>query len=215
MVDMIRDNVGGETSETLSDTRILRFVNQAYLEVSSKYGFPQLSTSTTITTTSGTAAYELSVANVLTIDNVVNDTDNMVIYPINERQYHEYTSGNASSITGSPVYYFISGVGSNDRYELTFYPTPDSTDTIYVYYGQEPDELVTSPTATSPVTPEPFDDVIIHKATARALRMLGDMDKSYKWAAATRDIEDAARRTMYNVSRYPVTPGSIVGQATR
>jgi hypothetical protein len=215
MVEMVRDYCGGETSETLSDTRLLRFLNQAYMEVCSRYRFDQLSTSETLTMVSGTANYEMAATNVLYIDNVIDDTSNIPVRAISKNQYQEWTSGNISGVTGTPVYWFLNGVGSNSRYQLTFYPTPNNTNSVIVYYTQEPTELVLSPTATSMYIPEPWDDVVIHKATQRAWRMLGDMQMSMQWAGATKEIEDAAKRTTYQVSSEPVQLGSIVGQACR
>ena len=58
MVEMVRDYCGGETSETLSDIRLLRFLNQASMEVCSRYKFHHLSTSETVTASSGTADYD-------------------------------------------------------------------------------------------------------------------------------------------------------------
>ena len=215
MVDMVRDNLGGETSETVSDTRILRFLNQSYMEICSRYLFPHLITSDTLTTASGTASNEMNVEDVLKIVKVVDDTNNSPVYSISYSQYHDYTSGNVSSITGTPQFWVLNGVGSNNRYQVTWYPTPAGTYTVYVFYVKEPSELVTSPTASSPVIPEPFDDVIIHKATQRGWRMLGDMDMSRQWAGATRDVEQAAARVAYEESRLPIQMGSRVGAANR
>jgi hypothetical protein len=108
MIDIVRDSLGGETTETLSDTRILRFINQSYLELASKYQYPQLSTSTTITTSSGTASYELTVTNVLSYNDLEDDTNNLKLYPMNEDQYRKFTQGNTQS--GTPVYWFVDGV---------------------------------------------------------------------------------------------------------
>ena len=113
MVEMVRDSLGGETSETISDTRILRYINQSYLEICSQYGFDQLDTDTTVTTTSGTAEYELSVSDVMEIKNVVDDTNNLTLYPMSENQYHRFTQGNAQS--GVPIYWYIDGVGTNNK----------------------------------------------------------------------------------------------------
>jgi len=211
MVEMVRDYCGGETSETLSDTRLLRFLNQAYMEVCSRYRFDQLSTSETLTMVSGTASYEFANSDHLYIDNVIDDTSNIPIDAISKNQYQQWTSG--SSVSGTPVYWFLNGVGSNNRYQLTFYPTPNNTDSVIVYYTQEPTELVLSPTATSMYIPEPWDDVVIHKAVSRAWRLLGDMQMSMQWAGATKDIEDAAAKTTYQFSSEPIQLGSIVGQA--
>jgi hypothetical protein len=138
-----------------------------------------------------------------------------LVYPISHSQYHDYTQGDAANITGTPSYWFLNGVGSNDRYQLTLYPTPDGSYTVYVYYWMEPTELVISPIASSPITPEPWDDVIIHKATQRAWRMMGDMDMSRQWAGATREVEQAAMRSTYVTSRFPINLGSRVGQSVR
>jgi hypothetical protein len=215
MVNEVRDNLGGETSETISDTRILRFLNRAYLEICSRYLFPQLVTSDTLTTVADTASSEMNAEDVLKIVKVVDDTNNVLVYPLSVSQYHDYVSGNASSITGVPQFWVLNGVGSNDRYQITWYPTPNAAISEIVYYVKEPAELVTEPTASSPVIPEPFDDVIIHKATARGWRMLGDMDMSRQWAGATREVEQAAARVAYEESRFPIQLGSMVGSALR
>ena len=173
MIDMVRDCLGGETTETISDARILRYINQSYLELASRNQFDQLSTSTTITTTSGTTSYELSVSNVMKITDLVDDTNNVKLYTMNEEQYHSYVQGGTTS--GTPTYWFIDGVGSNSRYQLTLYPTPAGTYTINVYYTQSPDELVTSPAATTSEIPETWDDSIIHLAVSRGGKMLGDL----------------------------------------
>jgi len=211
MVDMVRDSLGGETTETLSDTRILRYINQSYLELASQYRFDQLSTSTTITTSSGTATYELSVSNVLHIDNMVDDTNNVLIDPMNEDQYHRYVQGGTTS--GTPSYWFIDGVGSNNRYNITLYPTPAGTYTINVYYTQEPTELVLTPSATSPVIPSVWDDSIVHRAISRGWRMLGDLEAAGNWLSLARQNDAAAKKSTYHPSYIMARPGSVIGRA--
>jgi hypothetical protein len=211
MIDMVRDNLGGETSETISDTRILRFINQSYLELASRLHFDQLSTSSTITTSSGTATYELSVSNVLSFNDLEDDTNNLKLYPMNEDQYRRFTQGNTQ--TGTPVYWFVDGVGSNNRYNITFWPTPAGTYTINVYYTKSPTELVTSPAATSPVIPEPWDDSIIHRATSRGWRMLGDLEAAATWMKIASQNDRAAMKSTYTPSYIQTRPGSYVGRA--
>lgn len=211
MVDIVRDCLGGETSETISDTRILRYINQSYLELASQYHFPQLSTSTTVTTSDGTAAYELSVANVLKFEDIEDDTNNLILYRMAEWQYHKFVQGNAAE--GTPVYWYISGVGSNNRYELTLWPTPAGTYTLNVYYIQSPDELVTSPTATSAVIPEPWDDSIIHRAVSRGWAQLGDLEAADKWKSLARQNDYAARQSTYEPSYIETRIGSPIARA--
>lgn len=211
MVDMVRDALGGETTETISDTRILRYINQAYLELASRYQFDQLSTSTSITTAASTTSYELSVSNVMQINDLVDDTNNVKMYPMNENQYRKFTQGGTTS--GTPIYWFIDGVGSNSRWQLTLYPTPAGTYTVNVYYDQVPDELVTSPAATSPIIPEIWDDSIIHRAVSRGWRMLGDLEAAGSWLSLARQNDAAAKKTLNHPSYIVTRPGSVIGRA--
>ena len=213
MIDMVRDCLGGETTETISNTRILRYINQAYLEIASRYQFDQLSTSSTITTEDEEETYELSVSNVMKINDLVDDTNNLKLYPMNEDQYRKFVQGGTTS--GTPVYWFIDGVGDNSRYNITLYPTPAGEYTVYVYYTQSPDELVTSPAATSPVIPEPWDDSIIHRAVSRGWRMLGDLEAAGSWLQLARQNDAAAKKSTYHPSYIRTAPGSVMGRALR
>ena len=213
MIDIVRDSLGGETDETLSDTRILRFINQSYLELASQYQFDQLSASTTVTTTSGTATYELSASDVLAIKKVVDDTNDFMLYTMNEDQYYRYVQG--AAVSGTPVYWYIDGVGSNSRYNLTFYPTPDGTYTINVHYSKAPTDLVTSPAATSPITPTPWDDSIIYRAVARGWMMLGDPDTAGKWRGMARENDMSAYKSTYHPTQIIDRTRSVVGNALR
>lgn len=213
MIDIVRDSLGGETDETISNTRILRFLNQSYLEICSVYHFDQLGESTTVTTANGTGTYELSVSNILNITDLVDDTNNFKLYPMNEQQYHRFTQGGTTS--GAPVYWFVDGVGANNRWNLTFYPTPAGTYTINVYYTKQPTELTSSPAATSPIIPEVWDDSIIYRAAARGWMSLGEIEaaKSYRQEARTNDM--AALRSSFHPTQLPEFPTSIVGRALR
>jgi len=213
MVDITRDMLGGETSETISDTRILRFLNRAYMEEVGMFSPDQLSSSTTITTSSGTAAYELSVDTVLSIEEVVNTTAKMKMYSISEHQYIAYTQGNSTS--GSPIYYYISGVGSNNRFELTFFPTPNATQTITVHCTLKPTELVLTPSATSTVLPEQLDEAIIYRAAWKGWMQLGDPERGFMYLNAAKAIESLFSDTINIGSETPLYLGSRVGNALR
>jgi hypothetical protein len=213
MVDIVRDSLGGETSETISDTRILRYLNQSYMEICAEHQPPQLETSTTITTSSGTATYEVTVSDILKYSDLEDDTNNLLLYRMAEWQYRKFTQGSTSS--GTPVYWYIDGVGSNNRDNITLWPTPAGTYTINVYYTKRPAELVTSPTATSPIIREPWDDSIVHRAASRGWRMLGDFDAAGKWLGFARDNDRAAIKTTYEPSYIQTRPGSVVGRALR
>lgn len=93
------------------------------------------------------------------------------------------------------------------------YPTPAGAYTIYVYYIQSPDELVTSPAATSAVIPEPWDDSILHRAVSRGWRMLGDLESSAAWMQIAKQNDYAAMKSTYTPSYIQTRPGSVIGRA--
>src|SRR4030042_843829 len=92
-INEVRDNAGGETSETLSDARILRWVNEEYKTLCAKYAFQQIKDAETVTTVDGTAAYELAEADILQVEDVLDTTNGVYLRPISEYQYNTYVQG--------------------------------------------------------------------------------------------------------------------------
>ena len=215
MVSEVRLHLGGETTETLSDAQILRWINRAYTELASSYNFDELEASTSITTSSGTAEYEASVGDILSVISVVDDTNNVKLYPWTRYQYDAATQGSASSITGTPFHWHISGVGSTGYRQFTFYPTPAGTYTINVIYKKKPTDLVLTPAATSSILLEPWDEVMVLLAVSMGWRALGDDDRSYKAKMSANDASRIAERSSFTASQVPFRPGSIVGRALR
>jgi hypothetical protein len=222
MVTEIRLWLGGETSETISDNQILRWINRSYIELASAYKFDELETSTSVSTTSGTAEYAIpstGADDILKVISMTDDTNNVTMFPTSRWQYDRWVSGDATNQTGTPIYWINSGVGDNSDSpaktvkQFTFYPTPDGTYTINVIYLKKPTELVLSPSATSAVIREPWDDVILQRAVSRGWRGLGDDDKAYKALQAARDSEKAAVQSSFTASYVPFRPGSVVGRA--
>lgn len=210
MITEIRDAIGSPT-ETLSDTKLLRFINQTYLnDVCAKYDLPELDESTTITTSSGTADYELSVSNVGRIKEVTDTTNNLQLESISDYQYEQYTQSGTWS--GQPVYWLISGVGTNSRMQMTLGPTPAGAYSVSIKYRKYPSELVTSPTATSPIVNQAWDDVIIHGAISRAWRILGDLAKSEYFRKLSLDLGSEAARISIYPSQVMIRPGSMIGR---
>jgi hypothetical protein len=202
-INEVRDNAGGETSETLSDARILRFVNEEYKTLCAAWAPQQIKDAETVTTTSGTAAYELAEADILQIEDVFDTTNGLYLRPISEYQYNTWVQGDPAGCTGTPINWFVSGVGANGRFEITFYPTPDGTYSITVGY-YEFTELVTSPTATSPVTPIQLDDAIVDRASSRALKQAGNHDSAYKFLLSANEIEAKVRKSIHPTSYLPI-----------
>ena len=210
MVDLVRDASGGETSGTLSDDRILRFINEKYLLLISKYTPGQLGSSTTITCVSGTAEYTLSVDDLIAFDDIIDTTGNLKYYRMSEDQYHQYTQGDAP--TGQSNYWYISGADSDGKYKVTLWPTPNNTNSLTVHYTKLT-ELVQSPTATTSIMPRTFDEVIWLGAAAKANLILGNSKKSQDLYKAAGAAERDAKDTIYEPSYIPLYLGSRVGRA--
>lgn len=222
IVTEVRLHLGGETTETLSNNQILRWVNRSYIDLASAYEFNEMETSTSITTSSGTAEYaapSTGYNDMLNVISIIDDTNNIQLYPWSRWQYDRSTQGSSSTITGTPIHWFISGTGDNDDSntvrQFTFYPTPAGTYTINIIYQKKPTELVLTPSATSSALPEPWDDVLVLLAASRGWRALGDDDKSYKAKLSANDASKIAEQSSFTASYEPMRPGSIVGGALR
>ena len=222
MVDEIRLSLGGETTETISDNQILRWINRAYTTLAAAYDFTELETPATITTSSGTAEYPCpsdSADDILRVISMTDATNGATLYPWSRWQYDLATQGSTSNTTGTPVYWFESGVGDNDEVtpqtvkQFTFFPTPAGTYTITVVYKKKPTELVLTPSPTSAVLREPWDHVIILLAIESGWRALGDTDKAYKAKLSAGDASGIAERSSFTASHVPMWGGSIVGGA--
>jgi hypothetical protein len=196
----------GETSETLSDNQILRYINREYLRIATMYDFPQLETSTTITTSSGTAEYDFSVSDINKVENVQDATNGLRLRAISGYQYDTYTQS-TSTITGTPVFYHLSGVASDGSWQITFFPTPDGTYTINVDYKKNPAELVTSPAATSSILHEAIDEPISLGARASAWQDLGDIERAKYFRGLQMGSLEAVRREALTFSRVPIHIG--------
>lgn len=216
IVAEVRLHLSGETTETLSNNQILRWVNRSYIDLASAYEFNELETATSITTSSGTAEYACTVTDMLNVTSLIDATNKIQLYPWNRWQYDRSTQGNSATITGTPIYWFISGVaGSDNNRQFTLYPTPAGTYTINIIYQKKPTELVLEPSATSSALPEPWDDVLVLLAASRGWRALGDDDKSYKAKLSANDESKIAEQSSFTSSYVPMRPGSIVGGALR
>lgn len=118
-VDYIRPILGGPPAELITDAMILRFVNLAYRKVCEESKHPRLLVEYNITTSSGTAEYENSSAsarNFLVLD-MVDTTNENQLQAIDQVYYNMLIQGNATDVTGHPVYYALTGTGTT--YEQT------------------------------------------------------------------------------------------------
>lgn len=213
MITLVRLGIS-ETSETLSDTQLLRLINQSYLELAGSIDHRELDTSTTITTADGTAEYTLSASDVLRITNITDTTNGIRQREISAYQYDQYTQSETPG--GAPVYYYYSG-SSGQFKQLTFYPTPDGVYSLTVRYQKKPADLVATPvaSATSAVIHELWDDSIVHRAISRAWMLLGDSGKAGQWRQMAQANDQIAAIATRQSSVIPIRPGSRMAQAFR
>ena len=206
--DLISDvklAIGGPDPTLVLDANVLRWINQAYLEVSSTYDHPALETTTAVTTAASTATYQLAASPVvLTINHILDTTNQFQLLEINCDLYGRYTQGGTT--TGAPTHWLEDGVGANNRKNITLWPTPAGVYSLTVHIKKQPDDLVTSPTATSVILHQMWDDVIFHFATARAWKILGDGEKYQMWR---QEGELLAKRAAGITERSPQEPISF------
>lgn len=214
LVTELRLSLGGETEETLSNTQLLRWINRAYLELASNYNFSELETSTTFTAPASDAEPEITgVSNILEILSITNNTNKFMLYAWDRNKYDQSVQGNSSTITGPPVYWFKSGQDADGLVSITLYPTPAANTSLTVVYRQLPTELVLSPSPTSSVLLQPWDEVMLLMAISKGWRALGDDDKSYKAQLSANSASKLAEKSAFVASYEPYSPTSVVARA--
>lgn len=159
------------------------WVNSAYrqlctqdniLGLPKKLYFPQLSTSTTKTTTDGTA-YVAAPTDLLYVEDIYDTTHNVHLDPISNEKYFEYTDRTTTTSEGDPTEWTRRGT------YIYLHPTPQTTgDTLTIYYKKLVADL--SGTATTDIGAE-WDDVILELASYKMHTWLYEPEK----AKANRD----------------------------
>ena len=85
MVTEARLALGGETTETISNNMLLRWLNRAYMNIASVYSPRELESSFSFTTTSGTAEYAAPTTgadDTLSIISFIDDTNKTALEAI-------------------------------------------------------------------------------------------------------------------------------------
>jgi len=132
-----RKAMGNPSTDDWSDAEILQVVQQAEVDVALRHRPPELRTSTDVTTSSGTATYELSVRPLWIEELAKNVTDGNKVKPTSWTSYMNQTQGTTAP-QGTVYRYLVNGTGSNDRPQVSFLSTPNGTKTIRFWYGQFP-----------------------------------------------------------------------------
>ncbi len=135
----IKDKFGRKSAAFGSDTdtSIRSWIWQFEADIYSRKNWPFLKATGTITTTSGTQDYVL--ANDYDFGSLYSVYDETNLNPLGMAnvEYHDYIDP-AGSASGTPDYFFLWGVDSNNIQEISFYPIPGGIHTIKYRYTKDP-----------------------------------------------------------------------------
>ena len=174
-VELLKASCGNPASDELSETQILQYLNDEYINhLAFDYNHAELDGTFNVTLVDGTAEYtESTTTDIGRITHARDATNGQMIREITRSEY-ETLKGNSTS-EGTVQYYFRSGLSSGNQ-QFTFYPTPGAAATVTFSYQKRPTEIVQSPTATSSVLAEPWDSILFDRAEVRCLRHLKIID---------------------------------------
>ena len=121
-------------------------VNESKQAVEDAWHWSFLRSLATVTTSAGTATYEIpSGTNRMSVLQVINDTSDFIIPQMSDATFYNYTFVGSTS-NGSPLYYRLNGT------DISFYPTPDAAYTIKLHIVLPQDDLTEA--ATTLTIPE-------------------------------------------------------------
>jgi hypothetical protein len=160
-------------------SRIKNWLNEAQSRIGRILELPNLYTTSTITTSSGTDTYDLPT-DVIRINGVTNPNSPSELAYVNDPADVNYYN-QAGQNMGEPQYYTYTGTS------LRLAPIPDATYSLTVDYYKSPTTL-SNDTDTS-VLPSDYHDVMISYALSRAYRSEDDMQMSqFFYAEFMRDL---------------------------
>lgn len=196
LTTMVQEGLGGPPTELVPTALVLRWLNMEQAKWSTRYDIPQLMTSTTVTTSNGTAEYELTVTDVNRWENFVDTTNKLYLRMISHDDYHIWTQSGVP--TGKPTHWHVSSHNTTTNADkVTFYPTPQGTYSIVGAYHKIPDAFAATTVSSFP---ESWDEVFLYGAIARGWAHLGQEDKTRSALAIRNDAIDYAWKTTRMVS---------------
>lgn len=172
----VRSLTGIQSTDIISNADLNIFINEAYLEICRESDWPFLRNETTLNLTSGTSNYSLpsgvgenAIASIVAL---ADDTNRRQLKP---RSRYSTDDSPGPMSNGYPLEY------SCWKGYITFYPTPQASETLTFRFFLEPTEL--SADSDVPLFEAKFHSLIAYGASVRVLIREGD---------------DTERRTYYN-----------------
>ena len=197
-ISRIRRAIGSPSTGDFSDTDILNCVDQAqlHLVIRNPQKFrAKLIATTTFTTASGTADYELTATDVLEILEVENTTTSSAGPPRLKSMDHEYLARVDRNLSNcAPRRWMEYGEGSNERPQVKLSPTPDGAYSMKVWYIKIPTAITATPNDISSDLPQRYDLSILGKATELALTELNLRQDAMAQREFNREHQGAADR---------------------
>lgn len=166
----VKRQFGDESGVQLEDADLLRWLNDAQNEINSENKV--LKATSTTPAVSGQASYTFPTAQILQIESI--HFNGVPIRNVPFAQAEEILIGNDPTATGTPQYWYEWG-GT-----FTFWPAPDTTDDITLYYTKNPDEILASFDPVNAVIglPDKYDGDIISYILKQAYEMDEDWQAS-------------------------------------
>lgn len=164
----VRLELGSPPTTRITDAQILTRINRSYMEVATRYRHPELNSSVTGTTVSGTATVALSTATrywyTVALRDESNDTT-LVRRPMawllsQDRDSH-----------GAPQYY--TRYGTN----MILHPIPDGAYSYAWYYQVRPALLTSAPDTSTVFDSTDWDEIVMWGGVWRCFQTLGQQDR--------------------------------------
>ena len=159
-----------ETAQESSYSALIGdFVNDARRIVENSWNWSALRDTITVTTSSGVSEYSLTGSGQsAVIKNMINETSKSFM-ELRTKGFFDNVYYLQDVVSGSPVYYYISGVDSSDDLKIKVYPQPNAIFTIRVE-AAIPQGLIEGDSVKVKVPHNP----VVQLAYAMALRERGE-----------------------------------------
>lgn len=188
-----------ETAQESSYSALIGdFVNDARRIVENSWNWSALRDTITVTTSSGVSEYSLTGSGQsAVIKNMINETSKSFM-ELRTKGFFDNVYYLQDVVSGSPVYYYISGVDSSDDLKMKVYPQPNATFTIRVE-AAIPQDLIEGDSVKVKVPHNP----VVQLAYAMALRERGEtggQSAAEQFAVAQTALSDAIA---IDANRFP------------
>ncbi len=216
-VAFTRKGMGNPTDTQWTDAELLRLANLAQNRVAMTYLPKELETTVDITTASGTASYEVGSggSDLMHVTSIMDTTTGIRLKPTTRDRYTRETQGSSGAPQGTIYRYLESGEGSNNRRQFIFQLTPNSANTIRIWYIPIPTAMVLSPTATSSTLNERWDEYILKAAIEIGLELDNQRIEASKSRQMAGEVEQRAGVAKPKSSEDRAQVHSVVGDAVK